>query len=48
MTESEICVISIGVVLGLTILNLFILALSLKLYTEYFKERVKGKEKKDG
>lgn len=49
MTESEICTVAyfviflVGVVLILTVFNLIVLALSLKLYTEYFKERVKGK-----
>lgn len=47
MTESEICSVSVGIVLIITVFNLLILALNLKLYTEFFKERVKGKDKKE-
>lgn len=51
MTEAEAwaiysVLIAVGIVMILTVINLLILALSLKLYTEYFKERVKGKDKK--
>jgi len=41
--SATICVLAASVSLALVVLNLLILALSFKLYTEFFKERVKGK-----
>lgn len=35
--------IGVSIFVGITIVNLIILALNFKLYTEFFKERVKGK-----
>lgn len=40
MTSGEVCVLICAVLL---LANLFVFALSVKLYTEFFKERVKGK-----
>ena len=45
MSEPEICAILVAIGIALTVINLIVVALSLKLYTEYFKERVKGKKK---
>lgn len=34
---------AVALMLGLLLANFIVLALTLKLYTEFFKERVKGK-----
>jgi len=42
--SATIAVLAAGVGLISVVFNLLILALALKFYTEYFKERVKGKD----
>ena len=41
---SILLILGVLTIVGLTIVNLAIFGFCLKLYTEFFKERVKGKE----